>query len=67
MDQRDPPPDDDDAEAINWTCRLEIPERSYAEHIASAGARREGREAAVILWGIILADLAAEARRMRKE
>lgn len=59
------PFDDDDEDAVNWTCRLEIPERSYAEAIAQAGARREGRLAAELLWAAIVADLAAEARRMR--
>lgn len=69
-DAADRPPfddDDEEAEPVNWICRLEIPERSYAEAIARAGAKRESKRAAELLWAIIVADLADEARRMRKE
>lgn len=68
-DPADRPPfddDDDEAEPVNWTCRLEVPERSYAEHIAPAGAeRRAKRHAAEVLYAAILAHYADYARRMK--
>ena len=68
-DAAPPPYDDDDAEAepVNWICRLEVPERSYAVHIAETRAGHAGRRAAQVVWDAILAGLTAEARRMREK